>query len=284
MTWLELAAQASRDLQAAGISERTAGLDAELLARHVLGWDRAAWLLRRREAAAADQAAAYQQLVARRRAREPLSYIRGLHEFWGREFVVSPSVLIPRPETELLIEEALRQVPADFAGRLIDVGTGTGCVGITLALERPRAQVFATDVSGEAVAVARQNAVRLGAANVTFAHGGYFAGLPAPFDVIVSNPPYVPDVAAPALQPEVKREPSAALFGGADGLGIITELLRQSADYLAPHGKLLMEIGYGQDDEVRSLVEQVSGLSLVRIVHDLQDIPRLVIAEAVSRE
>lgn len=281
MTLLDLTARASRDLQAAGISAETAALDAELLARHALGWDRATWVLRRREEAAADFVDIYQELLARRRAREPLAYIRGVHEFWGREFIVSPSALIPRSETELLIEEVLRVLPQDYAGRIVDVGAGSGCVAITLALERPRARVQGTDISAAALQLARRNAEQLGA-SVTFTHGEYFANLAGPFDVVVSNPPYVAGRDRPALSPEVMREPEEALFGGTDGLQTIAELLTRSVAALAPSGQLFMEMGFGQDDAVAALAGQVEGLRLERIASDLRGIPRLLVATKVT--
>jgi release factor glutamine methyltransferase len=265
----------------AGILPATATLDADLLARHVLGWDLATWLTHRSDVAAPDFVDRYQRIVARRARREPVAYIRGVQEFWGREFVVNAAVLIPRPETELLIELALPYLATHPKSVIADVGTGSGCLAVTLALECPGCVVHAIDISADALTVARGNAARWGVTDrVHFVHGSVLAGLSTPLDVIVANPPYVAERDAPGLSPEVREyEPSVALFGGNDGWREIRELLRQAATALRPGGVLVMELGYGQSEELDEKVSAVAGLRLKQINTDLQGIPRAATVE-----
>jgi release factor glutamine methyltransferase len=279
VTFLELVLQARETLARAGISATTVALDADLLARHASGWDLATWLTRRTEAADAAFEERYAALIERRRAREPVAYIRGTQEFWGRDFEVTPDVLIPRPETELSIE-----IVAALAGRqarptIADVGTGSGCIAITLALECPAAEVWATDVSAAALAVARTNARRLGAQDrVRFVEGSYLAGVPRALDLVVSNPPYVAARDAGGLSPEVvDHEPAVALFGGADGFRDVRALLREASTALAPGGWLVMEIGYGQSLTIEDEVAAVAGLRLEELRDDVQGIQRVVV-------
>lgn len=267
-------------LAAAGIPATEAALDAELLARHALEWDRVTLVAHLPDPAPAGFAESYAALVDRRAAREPLAYIRGIQEFWGRNFGVGPGVLIPRPESELIIEEALAWAQ-DRAGdgrvRVLDIGAGSGCLAITLALELPGASVTATDVSDVALSVARVNAGRLGA-TVGFHLGAYLASSAGPFDLIVSNPPYVAAPAHADLAPEVRdHEPVAALVAGAAGLDVIREVARTAAPVLAPVGLLLIEIGYDQADAVTGIVADTAGLRLLRIREDLQGIPRVAV-------
>ncbi len=267
-------------LVAAGIPAVEAALDAELLARHALGWDRVTLVAQLPDPAPAGFAESYPALVDRRAAREPLAYIRGIQEFWGRDFGVGPGVLIPRPETELIIEEALawaRDRPGDGRVRVLDIGAGSGCLAITLALELPGASVTATDVSDVALSAARANAERLGA-TVGFHPGAYLASSAGPFDLIVSNPPYVAAPAHADLAPEVRdHEPVTALVAGAAGLDVIREVVRRAAPVLAPVGLLLIEIGYDQADAVTGIVADTAGLRLLRIGEDLQGIPRVAV-------
>ena len=259
--------------------QQEAVLDAELLARHVLGWDRATLLARSIDDAPAGFEAAYARVIERRSRREPVAYITGRQEFWGRDFVVGPGVLIPRPETELLVEEALdwARQPAR-ALRIADVGTGSGCLAITLALELPAAAVEATDVSQESLAAARLNADRHGA-RVCFHHGSILAGVRTPLDAIVSNPPYIPSGDYDTLQPEVRaHEPGTALLGGDDGLDVVRQVLTAAVAALKPEGRVLMEIGYGQAEAVSRIVTDTEPLELLRIRPDLQGTPRVVVA------
>ena len=268
----------------AGISTGLAALDAEVLARQVLGWDRARFLTDRNEAATSGFLLRYEPLVARRERREPVSYILGTREFWGLPFEVGPDVLIPRHETEFIIEEALALVARDSHPVIADVGTGSGCIGISLAREIPGARVIATDLSPHALEVARRNAVRHEVIErITFIETSFLDGIDEVVDLIVSNPPYVPSVSRPGLIPEVRDyEPSVALFGGEDGLAGLRSVLDASASKLAPGGWLVMEFGCGQDDCVTDLVRDASGLDLVKIRRDLQDIPRTVVCRRTS--
>jgi release factor glutamine methyltransferase len=265
-----------------GIPQVEAALDAELLARDVLGWDRATWIARNIEEPPPSFQSRFDELCNRRIRREPMAYIRGRQEFYGREFAVSPAVLIPRPETELLIDEALLLLPALGASRsltVIDIGTGSGCLAVTLAIEYPNARYIASDISEDALAVARANAERFGVANrIAFVHGAYFADQHGPFNIVVTNPPYVAESERPSLAPEVvKYEPAAALFGGDDGLREVREIIAQSSRLLDEDGTLLMEVGYGQLDRVAAVANQSDTLALVRSRRDLQGIPRVAV-------
>lgn len=265
----------------AGISANLAMLDAEVLARQVLGWDRARFLVDRNEKATSVFLLKYEPLVARRERREPVSYILGTREFWGLPFEVGPDVLIPRPETEFIVEEALALAGRDSRPVIVDVGTGSGCIAVSLAREIPGARIIATDVSKYALAVARRNAIRHEVAErITFVETSFLDGIEDTIDIIVSNPPYVPAVAQPALTPEVRDyEPAVAVFGGDDGLEGLRSVVEGAAKRLRPGGWLVMEFGCGQDDCVTDLVKGISGIDVVKIRHDLQDIPRTVICQ-----
>jgi release factor glutamine methyltransferase len=274
----EQVAEASRALVDAGIPASGARLDAEVLARHVLGWDRAALLARGREPGPDDFGPRFGALIARRAAREPVALIVGHREFWGLEFEVTSDVLIPRPETEFLVEAALAQARHSAVTRLVDVGTGSGCVAVALAVELPSAHVIATDVSAGALAVARRNAERHRVADrVTFVRTDLLAGLAVRTNLIVSNPPYVPSAAV--LQPEVGRhEPHQALFGGGDGLAIMRRLLDAAPANLVPGGRLIVEFGDGQEEALRSLCHD-AGWRVIEIRDDLQGIARVALLE-----
>ena len=267
-------------LVAAGIPAAEAALDAELLMRDVLAWDRASWLTRRDEPAAPAVAAAFAQALARRTAREPMAYIRGVQEFYGRAFQVGPGVLIPRPETELLVDEALLLLAGHSRPRVADIGTGSGCLAITLALECAGADLLATDISSDALAIARGNAMSLGAAaRVHFRHTPYLDGVAGQFDLIVTNPPYVAEREAAALAPEVLgHEPGLALFGGPDGLRDVRALVALAGTALTPGGALVMEIGAGQWPAVRHALTEAGLGEHARVRADGQGIPRAVVA------
>jgi release factor glutamine methyltransferase len=267
----------------AGIPPDQAAVDAEVLARHALAWDRATYIAHRLDAVAAAAVEQLETLVARREGREPVAYITGTREFWSRDFLVTPAVLIPRPETELIVEHALgRLAERSRAWRLADVGTGSGCLAVTLAAELPRAQVLATDVSLDALHVARDNAARHGVADrVTFAQASLLTHHPGPFDLIVANLPYVPRALTLNLMPDVARyEPVAALYGrGEDGLGEIRDLLAQAGARLAAGGVLLLEFGFGQVTAVADAVAAEPALRLDTVLMDLQGHARAVVVE-----
>ena len=270
-------------LRTAGVPEREAELDARFLAGHVLGWDAARLLTDGTAPAPPNFTTAYDALIDRRTAREPMAYILGMQEFWGLAFEVGPAVLIPRPETEVLVEAALSRIPEAGSFDVADVGTGSGCVAIAIARDRPRARLVAADIARDALEIAAANARRHGVADrITFACGDLLA-LPSlaqrTFDLIVSNPPYVAEDDRSTLQPEVRDyEPASALFAGRDGLSIIRRLVAQSVARLRPGGFLMFEIGQGQDDAVRELISATPGLTMSGLKHDLQGIARTVIA------
>lgn len=283
MTLHELVADAGERLGRAGIQKSEAGFGAEALARALLGWDRARFLAGRHNDAPAGFCEAYDRLITRRERREPTSYIIGLKEFWALDFEVSRDVLIPRPESELLVEEALtcaRQLCSGAATPLIiDAGTGSGCLAIVLARELPRARIVATDISRAALAVAQRNATRHGVRDrVRFVQANFLEGVTAGADLIVANPPYVPRSQARGLTPEVHDfEPHLALFGGADGLEPQRTLLEQASAWMAPAGFLLMEFGDGQEADLRAAIAAWPCFRLLRIREDLQGIPRTAV-------
>ncbi len=244
-------------LGAAGVD--TPELDAEVLLAHALGTDRSRLLARLSEQVPQDSRARYEALISRREALEPVAYIRGRKEFWGREFEVSRDVLIPRPETELLVERALAGREPDDA-TVTDVGTGSGCVAVTLALERPRWRVYGLDTSLAALELAQRNAGRLGA-QVHFVRGSLLEGLPEPADLVVANLPYVPGEEIATLQPEVSEwEPREALDGGADGLDVIRALLPQLPGHTTPRARCLLELDPRQYEPLaREVGERLPG-------------------------
>ena len=283
MTVHDLVVDAGGRLGRAGIRQSEARLDAEALARRLLGWDRARFLASRGDEAPVGFPEHYDRLIRRRERREPTPYITGSKEFWGLDFEVSSDVLIPRPETEFLVEEALacwRALPSDVHRPfIVDVGTGSGCVAVALAHEILSARIVATDISPSALDVARRNAERHGVAErIHFVQTDFLAGIQDSADLIVSNPPYVPRAHAAGLSPEVREfEPHVALFGGPDGLEKQQMLLGQAAERLAPSGYLLVEFGDGQEDALRALTTRWPSLRIVRVRNDLQDIPRTMV-------
>lgn len=218
--------------------------------------------------------------VGRRVKGEPLQYISGKQEFYGREFIVTPDVLIPRPETEIIVEKAIELIKDKNRPRFVEVGVGSGCISVSILAEVPEAQSIATDVSATAIDIARQNAeshdvdVRLQILN-----GSVFADITEDnFHLIVSNPPYIPADDIPGLQTEVKdHEPHLALTDNSDGRSIIREIVKRSPHFLASGGVLLMEIGIGQADAVREMFDPAEWSS-VEIIPDLQMIPRTILA------
>jgi release factor glutamine methyltransferase len=278
MTVAECARRATSMMLDAGWQLEDARRDVAVLARHLLGWDAAAWLTGQRDPVSDAVAHELDRLVARRARGEPVAYLTGDREFYGRPFRVSPAVLIPRPETEMLVERALAAIDARRDGNIsvVDVGTGSGCIAVTLALERPAAQVLATDVSRDALEVARANAARLGAVQrVRFTHDT-LTGPADAVDVIVSNPPYIAERDREFVMRDVRDfEPSGALFAGIDGLDVIRKLINRAAVALRPGGSLLMEIGAGQAAAVLELMER-AGFEDLRTTSDLAGIARVV--------
>jgi len=284
-------AAARETLVRAGIAREEAELDARLLAEFVLGWTTERYFVDANLSPPADFEAHFDSLIARRASREPFAYIVGCQEFWGLRFHVTPSVLIPRPETELIVEAAVELIGSGSAARIADIGTGSGCVAIAIARERPAATIVATDSSDEALAIALQNAVEHDVASrITFIRADLLDALtnyrphPQPasavelFDLIVSNPPYVPEAERAGIQPEVRYEPPGALFAGTDGLDVIRRLMPPAAARLKASGALVFEFGFGQATAVEGLISASAGVTMVELRRDLQGIPRIAIA------
>jgi release factor glutamine methyltransferase len=271
---------ATQRLARAGVADPA--WDAELLLRHVLRWDRAALLAREAMALTADDEVLFFALVTQREGRRPLQHLTGTQAFYGREFLVSPDVLIPRPETELLVEAALELVSGVAAPVVVDVGTGTGCIALTIAAENPAARVHATDISPAALEVARDNAWRLRLeGRVVFYQGDLMspvADLAGSVHLVASNPPYVHPSDISALPPEVRdHDPRQALIPVPDAPALYRRLVAGARDLLRPGGALVVEIGQGMADEVAAICEG-EGLRVERVILDLQGIPRVVMA------
>jgi release factor glutamine methyltransferase len=288
----EALAAARARLESADIPSRDAAFEAELFARTILGWDRAQLITAASSPAPPALEPRLSEWVERRARREPVAYIVGTREFWGLNFLVTPAVLIPRPETEFIVEEALHlfgrgsdgshraAVLSAVDARIADIGTGSGCIAVALAHELPGSRVVATDVSDDAVRVAMENATRHGVASrIQFVVGSYLTGVDGQFDLIVSNPPYVRELDRPALAADVRHEPEVALFGGPVGLRDIEGVLDTAAERLRPRGWLVMEFGYGQRDDVDALVAKRPALRVDRVRDDFQGIERTAIIE-----
>ena len=259
-----------------------ARLDAETLMMHVLGRDKAYLYAHPELELACGELNRYNDTLERRATGEPVQYITGHQEFWGLDLLVTPAVLIPRPETEHAVEAALGLLRGMEFPHLVDVGTGSGCIALALASELPEARIEAVDISGEALDVARKNAERLGLADrVAFCQSDLltkYLDRSSSFDLVVSNPPYVGDSEADKLQLEVREhEPHCALFGGGkEGLDIYRRLIPQAARVLKQDGWLVMEIGYTQE---QAILELLRDWREVRSVADLQGIPRVIVAQ-----
>ncbi|HRI66055.1 MAG TPA: peptide chain release factor N(5)-glutamine methyltransferase [Polyangium sp.] len=266
------------DLKKRGFSSPR--LDAELLLCHVLGQDRIKLILDAERPLEKSELGRYRELFQRRRAGEPVAYLLGVREFYGRPFRVDRRVLIPRPDTETLVEVALERTRhLDLCARVLDLCTGSGCVAISLAKERPTTQVIGLDLSQDAVEVARDNLVRLGAVNCAIGQSDLYAALGAPrpwFDLITANPPYIPDADIPGLDVDIRGfEPHMALSGGDDGLSIMRDVVARAPYHLAKGGVLAVEMMTGQGAAVVALFEQ-NGFSEVGIKKDLGGRERVV--------
>ena len=265
-------------LEAAGVPESRR--EAGSLLSFVTGKDRTFLISHAEDPVDEDSLERLRGFVERRAAGEPLQYITGVQDFYGREFLVTPDVLIPRPETELLVEAAL-EVNKDGNAFICDVGTGSGCIAITLLCELPGARAVAIDKSAAALEIAKINAAKQSVTDrAEFVLSDCFDALDSleyQFDLIVSNPPYVSASALAGLQREVRdHEPLVALSPGADGLSVIRRLLTEAPSFLKPNGHLLMEIGFDQGEAVRSLINE-GVWSLREVRPDLQSIPRIMV-------
>jgi release factor glutamine methyltransferase len=271
-------AWASDDFRRRGNS--SARLDAELLLGEALGFDRIKLIMEAERVLTEGELSRYRALIKRRRSGEPIAYILGRREFFALPFRVDRRVLIPRPDTEVLVETALEGTrPRHLYGRMLDVCTGSGCVAIAFAKDRPTWRVTAVDLSPDAATLARENVRRAGVVhNVGVLEGDLFAPLPeaAKFELITANPPYIPSADIPGLMVDVRDfEPRLALDGGADGLTIIRRLLAEAPRYLTPGGLLAMEVGFDQAPLVSTLFEESGFVEVVR-AKDLAGVERVV--------
>jgi release factor glutamine methyltransferase len=269
-----LVRDARRIAAALALPQREARLEAELLLAHALGVTRAQLIARPERAADALHGGGYPEYLERRLGGEPLAYIFCEREFYGLPFRVTPAVLIPRPETELLVEMALQRIEPAASARVLDLGTGSGCIAVSIARLRPNAQVVATDVSPAALIVAEVNALRHRAANVEFRLGDCYAPVAeGQFDLIVANPPYVAEADPHLNQGDVRYEPRHALVSGADGLMLARRLVARAPGHLRAGAWLLVEHGHDQAGPVRELFE-AAGFGDFCCARDLAGLPR----------
>ncbi len=278
-TWTieSLVKWATDDFRTRGIENPR--LDAEVIVAWALGIDRVRIIIDGKRPLMGEELARLRDLVKRRRAREPVAYLRGEREFYGRRFVVDKRVLVPRPDTETLVEVAMaRTAHRSMSLRALDLCTGSGCVAITIARQRPTVQIHATDVSPDALAVARENAQRLGAYNVSFSAGDLFAAkVPWPkLELITANPPYIASADFETLMPDVRDfEPRLALDGGPDGLALVQRIVAEAPAHLAAGGVLALEIGAGQAAATAALLA-ARGFRDVTTTRDYGKVERVV--------
>ena len=282
MTLYERLAAAREQLVRAGINPGEAAIDVDVYARTILGWDRTRLLLNQHGPVPERLEPRFSDWIARRQRFEPTAYIVGEKEFWGLSFLVTPAVLIPRPETELIVEETMaiaQHTPAQTL-RIADIGTGSGCIAVSIAHQLDRCQIVGTDVSADALAVAATNAARHAVADkITFVCTSYLDGVHGTFDLIAANPPYVREIDRRGLSADVLQEPHVALFGGDSGLRHIEAVLDAAIAMLKPGGWLVMEFGFGQEDDVRGLVDERAPLRVDRTRADLQGLARTAIIQ-----
>lgn len=277
MTYEEALREGMKTLRAHEVPDEA--VDAHLLLEHVTGMDRTRYFMRSRDEMPAEEREEYFRLIARRGERIPLQHLTGTQEFCGLEFRVSPDVLIPRQETELLVERSCSLLEDGENVRVLDMCTGSGCIAVSivhlLAGQGVRVSMTASDISEKALAVAGENARRNGA-EITFTQGDLFENTEGPFDLIVSNPPYIRTDVIPSLMPEVRgHDPLQALDGGADGLYFYREITRRAPQYLKEGGWLLFEIGSDQAPDVTLLMEQ-AGFKSITVRRDLSGLERIV--------
>lgn len=271
MTFRELLTEGRTSLEACGIED--AELDAWLLLEYISHMNRAAFFLRQQENASEEEICQYRELIRQRGSHIPVQHLTGTQEFMGLEFLVSPDVLVPRQDTEVLVEKLLPLVPGK---KVLDVCTGSGCIAISLAKLGGPERVDATDLSGKALDIAGRNAKKL-EADVTFYQGDLLENISEKYDIIVSNPPYIATGVVRGLMPEVREhEPLLALDGGADGLVLYRRLLEQVPSHLEPGGSFAVEIGYDQGKAVSELFVE-HGFEKVECCQDLCDNDRVVI-------
>jgi release factor glutamine methyltransferase len=281
VTVAECLAYLGRELADGGVTD--ARIEAEVLLRHALGVDRGGLYTNLRQRLPAPDEDTANLLLGRRLAGEPLAYLVGHREFYGLDFIVEPGVLIPRQETELLVDTALELAAGrdEEEVRIADVGTGSGAIAVAIATQLPRARVYATDVSEAALRVAAANVRRHGVSGtVSLCSGDLLAALPEAVDVIVSNPPYISTARMGVLAAEIRREPARALDGGEDGLSLTRRLLEEAPDRLRRGGSLVVEIDAEQLDDVRWAAAVAMPGATVSFRRDLMALPRAVVATA----
>ena len=254
-------------------------LDAEVLLSHILRKDRLYLYVNFDQPLEGTELAAFRAAVKKRAARLPVAYITGEKEFMGLDFQVTPAVLIPRPDTEILIEAALKILGSADSPRILDIGTGSGAICISMLVNLPSAEAVTVDISPEAILVAKSNAERHGVSQrLTFCQGDLFNPVKGQvFSAILSNPPYIPEADILTLTPEVRQEPNLALAGGKDGLDFYRRIIQEGRNYLAPHGFIAMEVGIGQARQVADLAEKSGYFIVSEIVKDYGGIERVVI-------
>lgn len=264
-------------------------LDSEVLLAHLLKLDRVGLYLNFDKPLSKDELSSFREMVKRRGSREPLQYITKRQEFWSLSFKVTPDVLIPRPETEILVEEALKAVRREISDvnrplKILDLCTGSGCIAISIAHELKDSVIYAADASEAALAIAKENAETNGVLDrIIFLHGDLYEALvshsscPMSYDLIVSNPPYVKSSDIPNIQPEVRNfEPRIALDGGNEGLDFYRKIVAEASNYLALHGYICVEVGEGQADAVSTMMADTGELDYISKIKDLAGIERVV--------
>lgn len=280
-TLLKLLADADGLLRQAGAP--TPRLDAEILLCHALGCERAWLFTHMNDVAPEGIAEKYSAMVSRREKREPVAYIRGFKEFYSLTFRVAPEALIPRPETELIIDEAFRLFPAESEINALDIGAGSGAIAVTLAYHRPGWAIDAVDISPGALALACSNALSHEVGRrINFQLSDLYEAIgDKRYNLIVSNPPYIPEESAEVAPDVTKFEPHKALFAGDGGLAIIKRIIKNAPAHLEENGKLILEIGFGQADEVERLVKETGALRILKMTPDYAGITRTVVAEPI---
>ena len=237
-------------------TSETAKLDAELLLCHVAKLERTTLHAHPEQIVSEEAIHAYQALIEQRHAEQPIAYLTGKKEFWSMEFKVNEHTLIPRPETECLVEEALKHIPENEEYNIADLGTGCGAIAISIAKERPQSHITAVDISTDALNVAKENTSRLGIKNISFVQSDWYKNINACFDLIVSNSPYIKEDDEHLTQGGVQHEPRLALASGPDGLNAIKHIINNASEHLLNKAWLVLEHGYDQGNEVRTLLHE----------------------------
>ncbi len=272
----------ARIAAALGLDKREARLEARVLAAHAWQVDRAWLIAHDTDQPSAAQTSAFTTLLRRRLTGEPVAYLTGTREFFGRLFTVTPDVLIPRPETELLVEAALERLPKDRPARILDLGTGSGCIAITLGLERPDCLIWAVDESEAALAVARMNAQKLGAPQIRFVKSDWFDALKDQrFTLILANPPYI-CADDPLNMNDPRFEPTSALIAGGNGLDDLDAIISTAPIYLEPDGWLIVEHGWNQRGSCQSVFDR-SGYAEIQTLNDLANLARITLGRHCRR-